>query len=68
MKTLADVKSVYSGVNGKCCCGCSGKHSESDRSKKIIFNKIMKNPEHKFEGDDHVYAVNGNRLLVAYFT
>lgn len=21
------VKSVYSGTNGKCCCGCSGKHT-----------------------------------------
>lgn len=66
MKTFADVKSVYSGVNGKCCCGCSGKHSDTERSMKIIWNKIMKNPDHKFDGN-HVFAVNGNRLLVAYF-
>lgn len=66
MKTFNDVKRVYSGVNGKCCCGCSGKYSDSDRSKKIILNKILKNPEHKVDGD-HVYAVNGNRLLIAYF-
>lgn len=67
MKTFNDVKRVYSGVDGKCCCGCSGKYSDSDRSKKIIFNKIMKNPAKVFEGEDHVYAVNGNRLLIAYF-
>ena len=24
---LEDVVSVYSGKNGSCCCGCSGKHS-----------------------------------------
>lgn len=29
MKTLdlSKVSSVYSGAQGKCCCGCSGKHS-----------------------------------------
>ena len=25
--TEKDIMSVYSGVNGKCCCGCSGKHT-----------------------------------------
>jgi hypothetical protein len=25
--TAQDVLSVYSGVNGRCCCGCAGKHS-----------------------------------------
>lgn len=25
--TETDIMSVYSGVNGKCCCGCSGKHT-----------------------------------------
>lgn len=24
---LEDVSSVYSGINGRCCCGCSGKHT-----------------------------------------
>ena len=66
MTTIDNVKRVYSGVNGKCCCGCSGKYSDSDRSKKIILNKILKNPDHKYD-NGHVYAVNGNRLLIAYF-
>ena len=26
---LEKVLSVYSGINGKCCCGCSGKHTYS---------------------------------------
>jgi hypothetical protein len=24
--TEKDIISVYSGINGKCCCGCSGNH------------------------------------------
>jgi len=24
---VEDVLSVYSGIDGKCCCGCSGKHT-----------------------------------------
>lgn len=24
---LENVSSVYSGINGRCCCGCSGKHT-----------------------------------------
>lgn len=23
---IDDIQSVYSGIDGKCCCGCSGKH------------------------------------------
>ena len=29
MQTLDKVASVYSGAWGKCCCGCSGKHTYS---------------------------------------
>lgn len=28
--TLKDIKRVYSGIDGKCCCGCSGKYWEAD--------------------------------------
>jgi hypothetical protein len=24
---VAQISSVYSGINGRCCCGCSGKHT-----------------------------------------
>lgn len=35
LKTLTfdKVRSVYSGQNGKCCCGCSGKHWSSSSRK-----------------------------------
>lgn len=28
---LEDVASVYSGINGRCCCGCAGKYSYSEQ-------------------------------------
>ena len=41
----------------------------SDRSVKIIFNKIMKNPAHKYDaGANCVYVETETRNLVAYFT
>ena len=80
--------SVYSGINGKCCCGCAGKHryasayrvlagkrrgykvrdeEVSDRSVKIISNKVLnnKNSEHN---SHHSTLVSGNRLLIVYYT
>jgi len=27
--------SVYSGINGKCCCGCAGKHTYASKHQKI---------------------------------
>ncbi len=61
---VAMIKSVYSGQAGRCCCGCAGKHSESERSKKIVLNKILR-AEYKDDGD-HIWAQVGNRLYVAY--
>lgn len=29
--TVNDVMSVYSGKDGKCCCGCAGKHSYNSK-------------------------------------
>lgn len=40
----------------------------SDRSVKIVFNKIMKNPNHKFDAESNcVYVQTETRTLVAYF-
>lgn len=85
---LAKVKSVYSGIDGRCCCGCSGKHTYasktreaaakargysidddevSDRTVKLIVNKMNKLPGLQFDGEHHAYVVKGNRLYVAYF-
>jgi len=81
------ITSVYSGINGRCCCGCSGKHryaskyresasnrrgyvvsdeEVSDRSVKIISNKVLNHPDMVFN-EDHAWTVIGNRLLIAYF-
>ncbi len=65
---LSKVTRVYSGSPG-CMCGCKGKYSDSDRSRKIIFNKIMKNPNHKFDAAAKcVYVETETRNLVAYFS
>jgi hypothetical protein len=64
---LNKVVRVYSGSLG-CMCGCKGKYSDSDRSRKIIFNKIMRNPNHKFDAaGTYVYVETETRNLVAYF-
>ncbi len=61
---INQINRVYSGKPGKCCCGCSGKYSDSDRSKKLILNKILK-ADYEDCGD-HVWAEVGNRLYIAY--
>ena len=33
MKPLNQVSSVYSGINGRCCCGCAGKHTYSSQNR-----------------------------------
>jgi len=70
MLTLNQVTKVYSGINGRCCCGCAGKHTtreESPRSVKLIFNKILKaGAQQDSPSDNHIYAVAGKRLYVAY--
>lgn len=64
---LSQVTRVYSGRPG-CMCGCRGKYSDSDRSRKIIFNKIMKNPLRKVnDGAKCVFVETETRTLVAYF-
>jgi hypothetical protein len=61
------IQKVYSGRPG-CMCGCKGKYSDSDRSKKIIFNKIARNPDAQV--DEHakcIYVETDTRMLAAYF-
>lgn len=85
---ISKVYSVYSGKNGRCCCGCSGKHTYaakfaqeagehrgydilpeevSDRTIKTIVNKMLKTGNVIQDWPDHVYAVSGERLYIAYF-
>jgi hypothetical protein len=68
MFTLANVEKVYSGKMG-CMCGCRGKYTEptdSARSVKILFNKVMNNPARKVEGN-YAYVETATRNLVVYF-
>ena len=68
MFTLANVERVYTGTHG-CMCGCRGKYTtpaESARSAKIIYNKVMKHPEHKVDGNI-AYLETDTRNLVVYF-
>ena len=65
MFTLANVDRVYSGTHG-CMCGCRGKYSTSPRSAKIIYNKVMKHPKHKVDGNI-AYLETDTRNLVVYF-
>jgi hypothetical protein len=65
MFTLANVERVYSGKPG-CMCGCRGTYSISQRSVKILFNKVMNNPAHKMDGNI-AYVETATRNLVVYF-
>jgi len=65
MFTLANVERVYSGKPG-CMCGCRGTYSTSQRSVKILFNKVMNNPAHKMDGNI-AYVETATRNLVVYF-
>lgn len=70
MITIENVKSVYSGKDGKCCCGCAGKHSDDQKQKTRIMNIINKaNPADVDMDDNGVYAatVIGNRVYIVYF-
>lgn len=85
---LSDVKQVYSGRVGKCCCGCSGNHrypssvnpvevrgysvggdeGVSDRSVKLVFNKLQANADlaEMVDDNDFVSLDLGNRTYVLY--
>ena len=78
MFNLNNVEKVYSGKIG-CMCGCLGKYSynagakhedwqgkENVRSVKIMFNKVMKDPNKIVEGNV-VYVEENNRIRAIYF-
>lgn len=71
MISIENVKQVYSGKDGKCCCGCSGTHSTDDKQKTRIVNILNKAAKagNLMDTVDDTYAatVIGKRLYVAYF-
>jgi hypothetical protein len=69
MVELANVVSVYSGKDGKCCCGCAGKHydaKENAKQVKRIVNLINANAALATQEDDHTFVVLGSRVYIAY--
>lgn len=68
IKTTA-VRGVYSGTNGKCCCGCAGVHScdpvRIAQTVRYMNRKLATN----FDGcaSGHVAIVVGKRVHIAYF-
>lgn len=67
----AKIVRTYSGAAGRCCCGCCGKYSETDRSKKIIANKInaaIASGIRPMVDSEFVSVDVGGRTLTAYFS
>ncbi len=55
------VQSVYSGINGRCCCGCSGKHTYASKYK----DNASKNRGYKVTNDevnDRVVKIIVNKI------
>ena len=81
-RKLGDVISVYSGKDGKCCCGCAGKHydaswSNAKRDHRTTSDKMVKKVfslvENHLNADDKVEtygfksSVVGGRIYIVYF-
>lgn len=81
--TTDSIESVYSGKDGKCCCGCAGthrynsKHARHDHERDSINDKqVAKVLRVVQDGvalgettveDTHAWRVVGTRLYIAYY-
>jgi hypothetical protein len=66
MISIENIDRVYSGKDGKCCCGCSGKYWDDAKQKARVI-KIMNKTANLTDGGCHAYAVVGERLYIAYY-
>lgn len=69
--TVDQIKQVYSGKNGKCCCGCSGTHYTYGPMLQKVLNKMVANAGtsegHLGMCGEYVFSlVVGARLYVIY--
>ena len=69
--TLDQFQQVYSGKDGRCCCGCSGKHyTAADKGWAAMGAKVMRllnDPANGAEDNgDHVSVVLDGRLYIGY--
>lgn len=63
-----EIKRVYRGQNGKCCCGCSGKYTETEAAKKRAAKEIQSANGLGIDMDrSYVALEKGSRILIAYF-
>ena len=64
---IHDVKQVYSGRNGRCCCGCSGTHSTDIASIERRLKYFQKNIARvEVISDECASIESGSRLHVIY--
>lgn len=67
------VKRVYSGKDGRCCCGCAGKYTDRgapafERNLGKLADLIEKTPAEQLDvGPNYIAVVVGSRLRIAYF-
>lgn len=69
---FSKVKSVYFGKAGKCCCGCTGTHSENKGTITKVINKLkiqtlIESLSNGFGRLSFVSATINNRWYIAYF-
>ena len=69
--TFDEVTSVYSGRDGRCCCGCSGKHYDkgtpaADRMIRKVVRILNERLDEITYGSNNVSVVVYERLYVAY--
>lgn len=64
-----EIKRVYRGQNGKCCCGCSGKYTETEAAKKRAAKEIslIRDVSSLDVGSSYIALEKGSRILIAYF-
>lgn len=55
---IENVMSVYSGTNGKCCCGCSGKHSYASA------HRVVASKDRGYEVTDKDVSDRSVKLIV----
>jgi hypothetical protein len=64
--TKADIRTVYSGKLRRCCCGCSGNHSDSPAQISRVLNILKANAD-KVEELSNCFAVElETRQYIAY--
>lgn len=76
--TVADVMQTYSGIDGRCCCGCSGNHitreerSESEANRRA-FDRVLRTVNlailagtEERELECYVSATVGRRIYICY--